>query len=265
MAWLHVHYHSEALRMPVPMEVLVPQHVSGGYRKPADPGPYATLYLLHGRSDDHTAWMRRTAVERYTEGLPLAVVMPAGHLGYYTDMAYGRDYFRFISEELPAVCERMFPLSPAREDRFIAGNSMGGYGAMKAGLRAPERFTGAYSLSGAMDTEATYDRLAPKLAADIWGDRSGIRGGADDLFAAAERLAARPESKPELYMWCGTEDFLYGENLRFKEHAERLGLPLVYEEGPGDHTWTHWDRQLEQVIRRLPLRKAEERSGAAWR
>lgn len=265
MAWLHVHYHSEALRMPVPMEVLVPQHVSGGSRGAADPGPYAALYLLHGRSDDHTAWMRRTAVERYTEGLPLAVVMPAGHLGYYTDMAYGRDYFRFITEELPAVCERMFPLSPAREDRFIAGNSMGGYGAMKAGLRAADRFAGAYSLSGAMDAENAYARLDARLAADIWGSRSGVAGGADDLFAEAERLAAGNGPKPELYMWCGTEDFLYPENVRFKEHALRWGLPLVYEEGPGDHTWKHWDRELERVISRLPLRSAEERGGSAWR
>lgn len=254
MAWLHVHFHSEALRMPVPMEVLLPQHVAGGTRRTGDPGPYQALYLLHGRSDDHTAWMRRTSVERYVERLPLAVVMPAGHLGWYADAALGRDYFRFISEELPAVCERLFPLSADREDRFIAGLSMGGYGAMKAGLRAPGTFAAAASFSGALDVLATYDRLGPQAVSDILGSRESLQGGFDDLFAAAKALAASGEPKPDLYMWCGTEDFLYDQNVRFRDHARRLGLPLTYEEGPGDHQWSYWDRCIERILQWLPVR-----------
>lgn len=256
MAWLHVHYYSEALQMPVPMEVLLPQHVAGGGRKVKDPGPYPALYLLHGRSDDHTAWMRRTSVERYVEGLPLAVIMPAGHLGWYTDMACGRDYFSFISEELPAICERMFPLSDAREDRFIAGLSMGGYGAMKAGLRVPERFGAAASFSGAMDADKLFERLDPRELNDIFGSRDKLKGGPDDLFALAEALVQSDKPRPELYMWCGTEDFLYDDNVRFREHARKLGLALTYEEAPGDHSWKYWDRCIERILDWLPLRQA---------
>jgi putative tributyrin esterase len=261
MAWLHVHYNSEVLRMPVPMEVLLPQHVAGGSRRVEDPGPYQTLYLLHGMSDDHTAWMRRTSVERYVEKLPLAVVMPAGHLGWYTDMVYGKDYFKFITEELPTICERMFPLSSSREDRFIAGLSMGGYGAMKAGLLSSNTFCAAASFSGAMDTMDVFNRIDEKLSSDVFGSREVLKGSKNDLFAAAEKLAQSDKLRSELYMWCGTDDFLYDANIRFKEHALKLGLPLTYEEGPGDHQWKYWDKCIERILQWLPLKSSngEER------
>jgi putative tributyrin esterase len=255
MAWLHIHYNSEVLKMPVPMEVLLPQHISGGSRRVKDPGPYQTLYLLHGMSDDHTAWMRRTNIERYVERLPLAVVMPAGHLGWYTDMACGRDYFRFITEELPAVCERTFPLSSEREDKFIAGLSMGGYGAMKAGLLASDRFKAAASFSGAMDIERVFDNLNKNLSEDIFGSRELLKESTDNLFNAAKQLTQSDKPRSDLYMWCGTEDFLYEGNVRFKEYVSKLGLPLTYEEGPGDHQWKYWDMCIERILNWLPLRK----------
>lgn len=257
MAWLHMHYHSETLRMPVSMEVLLPQHIAGGSRKAKDPGPYQTLYLLHGMSDDHTAWMRRTSIERYVEGLPLAVVMPAGHLSYYTDMAKGRDYFQFLSEELPAFCERQFPLSSSREDRFIAGLSMGGYGALKTGLLTPDKYRAAASFSGALDASFMYNRMSPKLAGEIFGDTdASITGSVNDLFETALNLSQSEQSSPDLYMWCGTEDFLYDCNVRFRDHAMACGLPLTYEEGPGDHSWKYWDQCIERVLHWLPLRKS---------
>lgn len=256
MSWLHVHYNSEILRMPVAMEVVLPQYITtGGAKKMDDPGPYQTLYLLHGFGDDNTAWMRRTSLERYVRKMPLAVVMPAGHTGWYTDMVYGRDYFRFITEELPALCERMFPLSNAREDRFIAGLSMGGYGAMKAGLLAPDKFCAAASFSGAMDIVEVYDWLDKKLAADIFGSREALKGSVNDLFASAEHAAVTGKQCPELYMWCGKEDSLYNVNVRFKEHALKLGLPLTYEEGPGDHQWKYWDMCIERILDWLPLKE----------
>lgn len=256
MAWLHVHFNSEILRMPVPMEVLLPQHISGGSRKVEHPGPYQTLYLLHGMNGDNTVWMRRTSIERYAEGLPLAIVMPAGHLGWYTDMVYGKDYFKFITEELPTICERMFPLSSKREDRFIAGLSMGGYGAMKAGLLKPETYSAAASFSGAMDILQVYDGLDKNMVSDIFGSRESLTGSVNDLFTAATNLAKSASLSPNLYMWCGTEDFLYEANVRFKDHAAKLGLPLTYEEGPGDHSWSYWDKCIERTLKWLPLHNA---------
>ncbi|HOP75514.1 MAG TPA: alpha/beta hydrolase family protein [Bacillota bacterium] len=253
MAWLHVHYHSEVLEMPTAMEVLLPEFIAGKDRRVDTPGPYPTLYLLHGMGDDHTAWMRRTSIERYLERLPLAVVMPAGQLGWYTDMACGKRYFTFITEELPRICERMFPLSPTRRDRFIAGISMGGYGAIKAGLRAPDVFGKAASLSGAVDIQNTLSRLDPQLAQDVFGNTNEIKGSRNDLFTVAKDLANASTSCPELYLWCGTDDYFYPDNLRFKSHLAQLNLPFTYEEGPGDHQWEHWDRQLKRLIEWIML------------
>ncbi|WP_166245098.1 alpha/beta hydrolase [Paenibacillus turpanensis] len=261
MAWLHVQYHSESLRMPVSMEVLLPQHRFGGSRKVDAPGPYPTLYLLHGMGDDHTAWMRRTSVERHAEGLPLAIVMPAGHLGWYTDMVYGRDYFRFISQELPAVCERMFPLSSAREDRFIAGNSMGGYGALKAGLHAAETFRVAAGFSSAIEARPWLHKVNPSLTDDVFGSEEAYTGSVNDLFASAEKLARSGNPSAELLMFCGTEDFFYEDNVCFKQHLQSLGLPLHYTEGPGDHSWKYWDDCIEQLIQNLPLKSRSSEGG----
>lgn len=99
---------------------------------------HPTLYLLHGLSDDDSIWLRRTSIERYVAQMGIAVVMPQVHRSFYTDMAAGGQYWTFISEELPALARSFFPLSAKREDNFVAGLSMGGYGALKLGLRKPE-------------------------------------------------------------------------------------------------------------------------------
>jgi putative tributyrin esterase len=236
--------------------VLLPQrplHASG--RKPA----YRTLYLLHGHSDDHTAWQRWTSIERYAERYNLAVVMPTAHLSFYTDMAHGGKYWQFISEEVPAVVRDLFPLSVKRADNFVAGLSMGGYGAFKLALTHPERFAAAASLSGAVDIREVvkaHDRPEDETWLDemrnIFGDLSKIHGSPHDLFTLAGQVAQSPV-KPRLYQCCGTEDFLYADNIRFRDHVKSLPLALTYEEGPGEHNWAYWDMMIQKVLDWLKL------------
>ena len=88
------------------------------------PGGLPVLYLLHGLSDNHSCWLRRTAVDRYAEEYGIAVVMPEVQRSFYCDMAHGPAYFTYIADELPQICQRLFRLSDKREDTFIAGNSM---------------------------------------------------------------------------------------------------------------------------------------------
>src|SRR5574339_546099 len=133
MILTEVHFFSEVLTLQSTLFVLLPQRSLSNTKK-APRKQLRTLYLLHGRSDDHTAWQRQTSIERYVEGLDLAVVMPAVHLSYYTDMAHGGKYWQFISEEIPAFVRNTFSLSSARKDNFVAGLSMGGYGAFKLAL-----------------------------------------------------------------------------------------------------------------------------------
>ncbi|HZG87846.1 alpha/beta hydrolase [Paenibacillus sp.] len=263
MAWLRVHFHSETLRMPTAMEVLLPQRGEGP-RMTVDLGPYPTLYLLHDLGEDQTAWMRRSSIERYAEGRPLAVVMPAGHRSWYADMAFGRNYSRFIAEELPAFCERMYPLSNLREHRYVAGCGMGGFGAVTAALRAPERFALAASFSGALDAAGAAERLPPELARDVFGDEG--RSGSSDAFAAAQALSATNRPRPDIALWCGIGDPVRDDNVRFRDSAASLGLTVVYEEGPGEPGWASWDRCVERLIDRLAPRVPVRQGGTSqWR
>jgi len=251
MAFLQCHFFSSVLGVASSMNVLLPNP------PPPTPGtapavrPFPTLYLLHGLSDDHTIWQRRTALERYVEPLNLAVVMPAVNRSFYTDMAVGPRYWTFISEELPALARHFFPLSVRREENFVAGLSMGGFGAFKLALTFPDRFAAAASFSGALDMV----RLAPARVAEgqlefehVFGDVRHMAGGPNDLLHLAEQARRSAAALPRLYQWCGTEDFLYADNLTFRDQARRLGLPLLYEEGPGGHTWSCWDRQIERIL-----------------
>lgn len=257
MALLHVAFHSVTLRMEMRMDVVLPEDARGqigmdSRRRAVCP----TLYLLHGMSDDHTIWQRRTAIERYAAGCGLAVVMPSTHLGWYTDMYMGGKYFTYITQELPALCRDLFPmLSPRREDTFVAGLSMGGYGALKCALRAPEVFSRAASLSGAPDiTGICAENEGEPYWTDIFGPSDGVEGSINDLYAAARELP--PSRRPPIYMWCGTEDGLLEDNRRFGAHLKALNYDLTYEESPGGHDWRCWDAQIQRVLNWLPLNAA---------
>ena len=257
MAHLVVDYYADALGMQTRMHVLLPQRQTAGKVK--------TLYLLHGMSDDEGTWMRRTSIDRYAEEKGLAVVMPDGGLGWYTDMYRGLAWFKFISGELPALCRRFFPiLSDRREDTFIGGLSMGGYGALKCGLRAPQTFSQVISLSGALDAADTaVNNTVPatrRYWEDVFGPAEDVPGSENDLFAAAEALTV-PALRPRVYMWCGTEDFLYDQNTRMRDHLRALGYDLTYEESPGDHQWKYWDKKIADALDWLLPGEGED----AWR
>lgn len=259
MALLHVNFFSEALGMCTAMDVILPEKTVGqiGMTGRGAEGKCPTLYLLHGMSDDHTIWQRRTSIERYVSDKGLAVVMPTTHLGWYTDMRIGYKYWTFISRELPQICRRFFPmLSERREDTFAAGLSMGGYGALKCGLMAPETFSACASLSGALDVaKICRERiLSPeRLFSDIFGPADQVEGSENDLFKAAELLIRSDRPRPRLYMWCGTEDFLYDQNTHMRDHLKALNYDLTYEESPGNHNWACWDEKIQSVLAWLPL------------
>lgn len=257
MALVHCHFFSQVLGMMSTMSVLLPDPPpsTAGRAATGKDSRWPTLYLLHGLSDDHTVWLRRTSIERYAENLQLAIVMPAANRSYYTDMAAGPRYWTFISEEVPAVARHFFPLAAEREANFVAGLSMGGYGAFKLALTHPERYAVAASLSGVLDV-ARYakDELAAGQAEmrHIFGDPAGLANSANDLFRLAALLVASSRPRPKLYQWCGSEDFLFADNLRFQEHAQALNLQTTYEEGLGGHDWSCWDTQIQRVLQWLP-------------
>lgn len=263
MALLDCRFFSETLGLSTSMQVILPQATTRqiGMEGRAARTRHPVLYLLHGLSDDESIWIRRTSIERYAAGLGLAVVMPTVHRSWYANMECGGAYWDFIASELPEVVQSFFPVSAAREDTFVAGLSMGGYGAFKLALACPERFAAAASLSGALDLAGraqTPDFEWERDFALIFGGRDALPDSPNDLFRLARDLAASDTPRPALYQICGTEDFLYPDNLRFRDHLRTCGIACRYEERPGAHDWGFWDREIQNVLDWLPLRGEDQ-------
>jgi S-formylglutathione hydrolase FrmB len=257
MALFHSHFFSETLGMQSQALVIIPQATSAqqiGAPSTAQKTKWPCLWLLHGMSDDHTIWSRNTSIERYAQQAGVAVVMPNAHRSYYTNMVHGGDYWTYITQELPALMRGFFPLSRQPEHNAVAGLSMGGYGAAKWLLQQPEMFCAGASLSGALDVASLYDQVKENLQNSLrMQTMSAIYGGIspkgtdNDLLHLLDHLS--PASNlPPLLQICGTEDFLYSDNLTFKQRAEKVGYPLSYRETAGDHNWAFWDREIQTAF-----------------
>lgn len=259
MACTEFHYYSRVLDIDVTVSVILPEVKT---MLEQDGKPLPTLYLLHGLSDDHTHWIRQTRLEFYARRYRLAIVMPCVNRSFYTDMKHGAKYFTFVSEELPQTMELYFPLSHEREDRFAAGLSMGGYGAMKLGLVRPENYAAVASLSGAVEMEADFFRHSVQKddaflreLNDIFGSFEEFMQSDNCLTRVAERL--EPAKAPRMYMACGTADFLFDSNEDFvRRFGEKFSIQYETEEGAA-HTWDFWDRQIEKVLAWLNVPKAD--------
>jgi S-formylglutathione hydrolase FrmB len=237
MAFATVNYFSRSLQKASSFNIVFPE----GERK-----PWAVFYLLHGLSDDHTIWMRRTSIERYVAGLPLAVVMPDGGRGWYTNAVEGDSYEDDLVKDVVGLVDRTFPIKGERGGRCIGGLSMGGYGAVKIGLKYPETFGSITSHSGAVGflrDPAAARPLSPEFTR-IFGKEP--KGGPDDPFTLVERMDHG--RIPPMRLDCGTDDFLLKQNRAFHEHLEMLHIPHEYQEFSGGHTWEYWDEHVREAI-----------------
>ncbi len=253
MALVHLDFHSDVLQMAVNADVILPQAPTtqigmGGKRESV----FSTLYLLHGLSDDHTIWQRRTSIERYAARYGIAVVMPNAHRSWYTDMVHGGNYFTFISEELPAVCRSFFRgMSEERDYNYVAGLSMGGYGALKIAFANPERYAGVASFSGALDVYKYCEEegyIGRRGWGDIFGELGNIPGTVNDVYGTAERQIAAGKQMPKVYLSCGTEDGLLPASRRMRAVLEQGGVEHAYREAPGNHNWDFWDDEIQHAL-----------------
>jgi S-formylglutathione hydrolase FrmB len=255
MALIQCQFYSEVLNLSTSMTVILPQQTTTqiGMQNKKTADKHQTLYLLHGLSDDDTIWTRRTSIERYVAPLGLAVIMPQVHHSFYTDMVYGNKYWTFLTEELPSIARSFFPLSDAREDNFVAGLSMGGYGAFKWALNRPDQFSAAASLSGAVDIVSRIKNSDKDRVMHLVYGEEDVSGTENDIFSLIEKTQMN-EQKPLLYQCCGTEDFLYEDNIRFKEFCEKTNYHLTTDFGTGEHEWGYWDKTIQDVLKWLPLK-----------
>jgi putative tributyrin esterase len=249
MALVTCDFFSDVLEVGCSMTVVLPQPTEEQIGVEGDSVPrtdFPVLYLLHGLSDDHSAWLRYTSVERYAAAAGLAVVMPAVNRSFYANERNGGRYWDYVAEELPEIVGNFFRVSQDPADTYVAGLSKGGYGAMKLALTHPERFAAAATLSGALDLEELSSRAERvELFERIFG--SSIPEDAD-IFSLLERADAT--ALPRIHVSTGTEDApgLVQGNRRFVAALEAKGADVTSDFRPGEHVWQLWDDLLPGVI-----------------
>lgn len=249
MALIELNIYSESLRMQTEVLIVMPQKSNDGeigINAKSAHDKCKVLYLLHGLSDDNTIWMRRTSIERYASELGVAVVMPNASRSFYTDMHYGGKFYTYVAKELPRIIEGMFNISDKREDKFIAGLSMGGYGALKIGIRECDSFSHCAGLSSVADLKSSIPTFRADLI-NIFGEDISI-GEEDDLFSLYENNKANP-NKPRVFMGVGVNDPLYPGNKRLSELISDSGYDFTYRESAGTHSWAFWDEYIQHVLK----------------
>lgn len=255
MTLLHIDHASKNVGVNLPLNLILPEdYALGG----APLKERKVLYLLHGLSDDASAWQRFTNIEIVAREHNLVVVMPSAGRSFYTDMMNGQAYFTYLTEELPAWLAATFRISTAREITFIAGNSMGGYGAFKAAFLRPDLYAAACSLSGVLALNAM---LAPSDKVEnqtlmrefdmLFGGLQALPGSLNDPLAWLANAAENSTSLPRLYAMCGLKDDLLPLNRLFVGAAAKAGIPLNYQESPGRHDWIFWQKQIKKFITSL--------------
>lgn len=190
--------------------------------------PYPVLYLLHGYGNNHATWTGYSNVELYAEERQIAVVMLSAENKFYADHGNDDNYFKFVSEELPEFIENTFPISKRKEDTFIAGLSMGGFGALYHGLSHPERFAAIGSFSGAANRKDN-EGVTPEML----------------LKKAVENKV----ELPKFYIAIGNDDFLLKANHQFVDLLTELNVDHYSEfiDGYG-HEWRFWDLEVERFL-----------------
>jgi S-formylglutathione hydrolase FrmB len=250
MANLHIDHTPQTTQVCQPLNIILP-----------DPGRMngipvrrrKVLYLLHGLSDDGSAWQRYSAIETLANDYGLVVVMPSAGRSFYTDQPNGQRYFTYIVEELPQYLADVFDLVPRREDTFLAGLSMGGYGAFKAGLLHPEMYSAVASFSGVLSLagfspEFVSDARAKEFAY-IFGDFAKLPGSDHDPEVWLKKATTHSADLPRLFIACGRQDDLYPMSKYYAAACESLGVKVDYHEEDGKHDWYFWDIQIRRFLK----------------
>ncbi len=249
MACLQTHFRSAVLGMDTRMNITLPYD---RYDEKGNPGRCdKVLYLLHGLKQNADSWVCNSGIERYAKHHGFAVIMPEVQRSFYADMEMGMKYFTYITEELPRVVHGMLKLPKGRENTYVGGLSMGGYGALKCALARPDLYAGAMCFSSGFyameDTQMLMDRYFTR------GELQGVMGL--DMKIKEEndldhlmRHFPKDAQKPKLYLACGTEDFLYRHNTRARDTLRENGFELTWEEWSGVHDWDFWDKAASRAI-----------------
>lgn len=272
MAVIDINFYSNYLRRNVSIKAILPiDKFSFTGDEQWNGQPFKTLYLLHGAFDDQNSWLNNSRILRWASEKNLAVIFPAGENMFFIDApgingeprksSVGEEYSKFIGEELIEFSRNLFPLSRKREDTFIGGLSMGGYGAIYNGCIYNHVFSHIAALSPALmidDAISSTYRKAILLRnraffERFYGNLDNLKESDHNLHYLIERMVKENIQLPEIYLSCGNRDHLFERVKEFSSFITNLGVKCTFEEAQGDHNWDFWDEYIQHIINWLPL------------
>lgn len=252
MAFYNIDFFSQSLVRPVNFKMFLPNDINPGdsiyYRR-----PMRTLFLLHGYTGAANYW----GVENLAMKYNFATVMPNGENSFYLDTAMPEGkYCTFVGEELPHYLRKTFGLANSADDTYIMGMSMGGFGALHTALCYPDSF----GKVGAMSSALIIDGIAGMKEGEdngvsnyayyrhYFGDLDKVKESRNNPEVLVRELLSATCRLPEIYMCCGTEDFLLEPNKAFHNFLTEQGYSHIYKESPGEHNDAFWDDYKKLII-----------------
>lgn len=248
MAYIEISYISKALSREVQVKAILP---TDGMYDNYNP-PYKTLYLLPGYSASATQLITYLGLRAQSELKGIAIILPDGENLFYQDLPDRETYFsRYVGQELVEETRKLLPLSDKREDTFIGGISMGGYGALYNGIKYKDTFSKVVAFSPACDA---YDLMVGHEGAGFSKDQfEGLFKSHEEYLAKNTNLAKAwvecNENRPELFMCCGRNDVaVYSAVEPFEKALKENEVPHVYIEGTGNHELYYWQQMLDPAF-----------------
>lgn len=260
MAFCNVEFRSRSLTRPVSFHLLWPNDIPPQfvrdnlhYRRPCK-----TLFLLHGYTAGSSEWLSCSPVMELSAKYNLAVVMPSGDISFYLDgKGTGMAYGQYIGQELPQYLKANFGLAAGPENAIIAGESMGGFGALHTALAYPDNFGAAIALSSALLIHEVA-KMTPSTPCNgtadydyyktTFGDPAEVEAGPNNPETLVRQLKASGKALPRLFMACGAEDFLLERNRAFRDFLQKEDVPVSYHESPGVHNFVFWNQWIEPAV-----------------
>lgn len=260
MAYLQVTYFAEPLLRSTTFSLILPNDgmkmsIEGNKNYERE---MKTLYLLNGFFGSSLDWAHRGLAEEMASKYNIAIVLPSGENSFYVNSkGMGSNYADFIGRDLVNYVHKTFGLSNKREDVFVGGLSMGGFGAIHTALSFPEQFGGAFGLSSGLiinkikglEPGMKYEMADFDTYTRIFGELAGLDTSEVNPEYLVKRLKEEGREIPPIYMSCGTEDFLIEQNREFRDFLSREGVAFTYEESSGVHDWKYWREHLEPAIK----------------
>lgn len=252
-----VQFKSKLVGKTLPYQVALPSSYAAEGK--GQMARYPVIYLLHGFTGHYDNWLSRTKLKEYAADYNFIIVTIEGNNGWYTDSATvpTDKYESYVIQELIPDVQSHYRTIESREGRAIAGLSMGGYGALKFGVKYPQMFAFAASFSGALDaavwTESDLKNFGTELPRSImetFGPADNPAHAANDLTKlVTEFPAERLKELPYLYLDCGTEDGLLIFSRNLSGLFVKRKIPHEFRQLPGIHNWVYWDAQVREALR----------------